>query len=185
MDMTPKNLLKRVLQFAREELERRARSEHDAEREPGYDTAPPPADHAADEGYTGVMHVREPALEDEAGLNEAGLNEAGLNEDAANEAGVHGLEVLRPHQGGSLTLRWSVSEAAVARAQVLLSGNPVLCLRLVSFSKQRDDVLREVQDRPGIDRAGQVELQEPTQRAVVSLGLRAGERFVSIAHHVL
>jgi hypothetical protein len=166
MDMKPKNLLKRVLQFAREELDRRARSEEELEREPGYDSTPPYAHDAVDEGYTGAMHVREPALE--------------------NEPSLHGLEVLRPHDGGALTLRWSLREADVARAEALLSGgNPVLCLRLVSFSKLRDDVLREVQDRPGIELAGQVDILEPAQRAVVSLGLRAGERFVSIAHHVL
>jgi hypothetical protein len=161
MDMKPKSLLKRVLQFAREELERRARPEDEL----GYDSTPPLAEHAADEGYPGVTHVRQPDPEDGSGL--------------------HGLEVLRPHEGNTLTLRWAFHEAEVVRAQALLSGSPVLCLRVVSFSKQRDDVLREVQDRPGIERSGQVEIQEPAQRAVVSLGVRSGERFVSIAHHVL
>jgi hypothetical protein len=161
MDIKPKSILKRVLQFAREELERRARPED----EPGYDSAPPHARHAVDEGYTGAMHVRDSALE--------------------NEPSLHGLEVLRPHDGGTLTLRWALRGDDVARAEALVSGNPVLCLRLVSFSKLRDDVLREVQDRPGIELEGQCEIQEPSQRAVVSLGLRAGERFVSIAHHVL
>ncbi|HEX5661483.1 MAG TPA: hypothetical protein VFX59_30045, partial [Polyangiales bacterium] len=134
MDMKPKSLLKRVLQFAREELERRARPEDEL----GYDSTPPYAQHAADEGYTGAKQVREPALE--------------------NEPSLHGLEVLRPHEGGTLTLRWALSEAEVARAETLVSGNPVLCLRLVSFSKLRDDVLREVQDRPGIDREGFCEI---------------------------
>jgi hypothetical protein len=165
MDMKPKSILKRVLQFAREELERRARPEGDLGEHSGYDSAPPHARNAVDEGYTGAMQVRDPALD--------------------HEPLLHGLEVLRPHQGGMLTLRWALEQDDVARAEALVSGNPVLCLRLVSFSKLRDDVLREVQDRPGIELEGQCEIQEPPQRAVVSLGLRAGERFVSIAHHVL
>ncbi|HEY6876453.1 MAG TPA: hypothetical protein VI299_00460 [Polyangiales bacterium] len=163
MDMKPKNLLKRVLAFAREELERRARADDDAL----YDSAPPDAQYAADEGYRGVTAVGGPASVDEA------------------EPSMRGLEVLRAHTGGPLTLRWALSEEDVARAEALVSGNPVLCLRLVSFSKTRDDVLREVQDRPGVEREGRCELIEPPQRAVVSLGVRAGERFVSIAHHVL
>jgi hypothetical protein len=158
MDMKPKNLLKRVLQFAREELERRARASEDGP----YESEPPFARPLADEGYTAAPESASPEAPD-----------------------THGLEVLRPHAGGALTLRWALSEAEVARAGALMSGKPVLCLRLVSFTKTRDDVLREVQDRPGIELSGHVDIQEPSQRAVVSLGLRAGERFVSIAHHVL
>jgi type II secretory pathway predicted ATPase ExeA len=156
--MKPKSLLKRVLQFAREELERRARPE-----DLPYDSTPPRAQHALDEGYTGGM---QPARDDV-------------------EPSLHGLEVLRPHDGGALKLRWALRDEDVSRAGVMLNGNPVLCLRVVSFSKTRDDVLREVQDRPGIELEGQCEIHEPAQRAVVSLGLRSGERFVSIAHHVL
>lgn len=157
--MKPKNLLKRVLQFAREELERRARSPEDERA--GYDSTPPHVRHAPDEGY------------------------APAQEEALADEGPRGLEVLRAADGGPLTLRWAVGEDEVARAQALLQGNPVLCLRVVSFSKTRDDVLREVQDRPGIERSGRIAIQEPAQRAVVSLGLRSGERFVSLAHHVL
>lgn len=163
--MKPKSLLQRVLQFAREELERRARNEGESARDSRYDSAPPHPQHARDEGYPGASSVRETALQ--------------------NEASLHGLEVVRAHEAGLLTLRWAIGPSDVSRAEALLSGSPVLCLRLVSFSKQRDDVLREVQDRPGIELSGQVEIVEPAQRAVVSLGLRAGERFVSIAHHVL
>lgn len=163
MDIKPKNLLKRVLQFAREELDRRARTN---------DSSLPPA--SPDDGPDVAPYARHDGLLDP----ELAYVEAG-------EPQVHGLEVGRTH-GGALTLRWSVSEAQVARAQRLISGgNPVLCLRLVSFSKARDDVLREVQDRPGIERVGACEIGEPAQRAVVSLGLRAGERFVSIAHHII
>ena len=66
-----------------------------------------------------------------------------------------------------------------------MDGQAVLCLRVVSFTKVRDDVLREVQDRPGIPLEGECEITEPPQRAIVSLGVRVGDRFVSIAHHVI
>ena len=149
MDIKPKNLLRRVLRFAREELERRARPNDDALPRAEHDGA----------FATGEALAAPPPL--------------------------RGLEVVRPHDGGLLTLRWAVTEAEVARAQTLISGNPVLCVRLVNFTKARDDVLREVQDRPGVELSGQCEIGEPQQRAVVSLGLRSGERFVSIAHHVI
>jgi hypothetical protein len=167
--MKPKNLLKRVLQFAREELERRARSPGD--EPPAYDSTPPHVRYAADEGYTSA---HQPV--------DSSLTRGTASLDASE---LHGLEVLRSHTGGPLTLRWTVDEQAVARAQALLQGHPVLCLRVVSFSKTRDDVLREVQDRPGIERSGRIEIQEPSQRAVVALGLRSGDRFVSLSHHVL
>ncbi len=98
---------------------------------------------------------------------------------------VRGLEVAHHPEGGSLVLRWSVRPEEVARAGALVAGQPVLCLRVVSFSKVRDDVLREVQDRPNIDLRGQAEIAEPAQRAVVALGVRVGDRFVSIAHHIV
>lgn len=157
MDIKPKNLLKRVLQFAREELERRAKNPESS--------WPPPAQPAA------------PVVRSEV------ANDVGHVPSADPE--VHGLEVARSHSGGALTLRWAITEADVARAHALIQGNPVLCVRLVSFTRLRDDVLREVQDRPGVELAGHCEIGEPAQRAVVSLGLRAGERFVSIAHHVI
>jgi hypothetical protein len=161
MDIKPKNLLKRVLQFAREELERRARNPESS--------WPPPAPSGAKLVATGVA-------------NDVSND---VDHTAASDPEVHGLEVARSQHGSSLTLRWAVSDAEVARAHALIQGNPVLCVRLVSFTRLRDDVLREVQDRPGVELVGHCEIGEPAQRAVVSLGLRAGERFVSIAHHVI
>lgn len=149
MDIKPKNLLQRVLRFARQELERRARPEGDPLAEAEHDAARAEA------------------------------------ESLAEPEPVQLLEVVRPHDGGLLTLRWAVTAAEVARAQTLISGNSVLCVRLVNFTKARDDVLREVQDRPGVELRGHCEIGEPQQRAVVSLGLRSGDRFVSIAHHVI
>lgn len=170
MDIKPKNLLKRVLQFAREELERRAGNPESS--------WPPPAQSVATSA--GSQVAERPA----AHAAEA-VSSPDVGDVPSADPEVHGLEVARSPSAGSLTLRWAVSESEVARAHALIQGNPVLCVRLVSFTKLRDDVLREVQDRPGVERTGACEIGEPAQRAVVSLGLRAGERFVSIAHHVI
>ncbi|MDB4976458.1 MAG: hypothetical protein JWN48_4799 [Myxococcaceae bacterium] len=162
MDIKPKNLLKRVLQFARNELERRAVPQDDTARA------------GARSRFDSDGHERPSA----SPLQHGEPSESG-------EPPLPGLEVVRPHEGGPLTLRWAISKADVARARTLISGSSVLCVRLVNFTKGRDDVLREVQDRPNVELRGQCEIGEPPQRAVVSLGLRAGDRFVSIAHHVI
>jgi hypothetical protein len=165
MDIKPKNLLKRVLQFARDELERRA-GRQDDDTPDVVDDAPR------------AEAAREP-------VNATGqVSGAPAAVAPADEARVTGLEVTRP-RAGLLALRWAVTKAEVARAEAQLAGNPVLCVRVVTFSKGRDAVLREVQDRPGVDLTGDCEISEPPSRAVVSLGLRAGDRFVSIAHHVI
>lgn len=162
MDMKPKNLLQRVLGFARAELERRARVPDSSELEQPRAATEPPSSMAAS---------RHTSPAERSGR--------------AAEAAVQRLEAVPSHTGEGLTLRWSISDADVARAQRLVEGKAVLCLRLVSFTKARDDVLREVQDRPSVELSGQCEIAELPQRAVVALGLRAGERFVAIAHHVL
>jgi hypothetical protein len=177
--MKPKNILQRVLDFALGELDRRGRGDDasseqqlaardDAsELEPEHDGA---ADHLQSE-------LAPPAARGEP---------AGRPDQPSQpRPQVQGLEAVRAHGGEGLTLRWSISDADVSRAQVLLTGKHVLCLRVVSFTGARDDVLREVQDRPGVELQGECELADAPQRGVVALGLRAGERFVSIAHHVL
>jgi hypothetical protein len=167
--MKPKNILQRVLKFARTELERRARPQDELPSESLFEHDElDPADETAD-----LRTRSQPRAS------------TGERDDRAHEPEVFGLELARPHDGGALLLRWSLSDDDISRAERLIQGQSVLCLRVVSFSKARDDVLREVQDRPGVERVGQCELGEPPQRGVISLGLRSGERFVSIAHHVL
>ncbi|MET0342654.1 MAG: hypothetical protein ABW252_16735 [Polyangiales bacterium] len=151
MDLKPRNLLKRVINFARGES--------------GWRLPVPPL----------PRDVRAP---------EDGANEEEVGFDDAPDA-VRGLEVAHLPDGGGLVLRWAIGPDDVARAGALVAGQPVLCLRVVSFSKVRDDVLREVKDRPNIELRGECEIIEPPQRAIVALGLRVGDRFVSIAHHVV
>ncbi len=85
----------------------------------------------------------------------------------------------------SIRLAWSLAEADVAQARALLDADAVLCVRVVAFSPLRDDVLRQVRDRPGVDLQGSCDVGQIDGAAVVAIGLRAGERFVSINHHTL
>lgn len=196
--MKPKNFLQRVLDYALSEIERRARpadaderSDAQAKRDSAAEPARPdevamplsPADRVASTAET--SEHEELASTPSPHHDREGVVEAEGSRPEQRPPVVRGLEAVRAHSGDGVTLRWSVSEAEVARAQRLVSGKPVLCLRVVSFSKARDDVRREVQDRPGVDLIGECELPDAPERAVVALGLRAGERFVSIAHHVI
>lgn len=162
MDLKPKNLFKRVFNFARGERGRPAR-----------DPAPEQSrrDSLAADGVRTTAAASETDSAPSAAVDQASQ--------------VRGLEVARRSDGTGLLLRWAIGADDVSRAGALVDGQPVLCLRVVSFTKVRDDVLREVQDRPGVDLAGECEIAEPSQRAIVALGVRVGDRFVSIAHHVV
>jgi hypothetical protein len=184
MDMKPKNLLQRMLDYAFAELERRARI---GEAEPESTAGEHDAVHARSDVFSGSdeqasEHAH--AIEDERAGEDERARQADKH-DRLSSPPVQALEAVRAHTGTGVTLRWSIGPEDVARAQSLMSGKPVLCLRVVSFTTARDDVLREVQDRPGVELQGECELADAPERAVVALGLRAGERFVSIAHHVL
>ena len=199
--MKPKNFLQRVLDYALSELERRARTPESGDhrmdvrpreltmRDEGASDREEPSNSAPVQVTNGQERlVREAAPEapPEAASPVRPTQQA-APVARAGEAGpvVRGLEAVRNHSGDGLTLRWSIQAGDVARARRLVSGKPVLCLRIVSFTRARDDVRREVQDRPGVDLAGECQVAESPERAVVALGLRAGERFISIAHHVL
>ena len=164
MDLKPKNLFKRVIQFARGERPRLPRN------------ASPSA-------------TRRDSLEADGVLSSASASgtepPSKPQPEPAGTSEVRGLEVARKADGTGLVLRWAIHADDVSRAGALVTGQAVLCLRVVSFTKVRDDVLRDVQDRPGVDLVGECEIAEPSQRAIVALGVRVGDRFVSIAHHVV
>jgi hypothetical protein len=94
------------------------------------------------------------------------------------------LDVSRDPDG-MLRAQWSIGRADVARSERLAGEKAILCLRLVSFEPGRDDVKREVLDRPFVDLTGACELGTAELRGVLAIGLRAGDRFVSIAHHIV
>jgi hypothetical protein len=171
MDMKPKGLIKRVFEFAVAELERRSR--------------PPPADAEAGESSSNLSTERIPdnteRLQPEVGMRRDGDHERDHKSVRPPLGGLH----LARGERGSLKVRWSIAPSELERSATLIDDGAVLCLRMVSFVAARDHVLREVQDRPSIQRQGECEIARPDGRAVVSLGLRAGGRFVSIAHHVV
>ncbi len=150
------SLFKRVFDFARAELERRARVNQDEEGQA-------PVEHSPDTfGPPERPQAPEPTPAGE----------------------VRGLEVVRTDRAG-VRLAWSISDAEIQRARGLIDSDGVLCVRVVAFSPLRDDVLRHVQDRPGVEPQGECDVGMVDGRAIVSIGLRAGERFVSIIHHTL
>jgi hypothetical protein len=149
--MKPRGLFKRVFDFARAELERRAR----------------------------VLDASE-ELSERSSHGEP--SRASVSVTPTPE--LRGLDVVRTPDA-EVHLAWSISEPEVERARGLIDGDAVLCVRVVAFSPLRDDVLRQVQDRPGVERRGDCDVGRVDGRAIVSVGLRAGERFVSIVHHTL
>jgi hypothetical protein len=171
MDIKPKGIIKRVFEFAVAELERRSR--------------PPSA--YGDEGARD--HAEEAASARAYNETTERLQVPGGGPGEEREAKsmrpiLGGLHLARGERG-ALKVRWSVAADELQRSATLIDEGAVLCLRLVSFVTARDHVLREVQDRPSIHSQGECEIARPEGRAVVSLGLRAGGRFVSIAHHVV
>ena len=164
MDLKPKSFIKRVFDFARAELERRARQSELAG--PLYEGSPESRDSAP---FT---------------VERASQAPAALTEELPSRALGATLEVARRARG-ALKVRWSVDSEDIDRSAQLLDAGAVLCLRLVSFETTRDHVLREVQDRPSIAPQGECDIARPEGRAVVALGLRAGGRFVSITHHIV
>lgn len=182
--MKPKTILQRVLDFALAEIDRRARPvelpvSRAREREE------PSARSHDDAPHEQLASDRAEAPAELAEAHGEPAEPRSARAELPTTREVSGLEAVRGADGERLTLRWAIGEEDVARAESLLSGKAVLCLRVVSFSPGRDDVVREVRDRPGVEMIGECELSDAPQRAVVALGLRTGERFVSIAHHVL
>jgi hypothetical protein len=177
MDVKPKGIIKRVFDFAVAELERRSRPPPDYARD---SQRPAEGDDTDDETTARIPphsiqgHVsgapREPSFEE--------------REPKSVRPILGGLHLARGERN-ALKVRWAIAPDELHRSAALIDDGAVLCLRLVSFVAARDHVLREVQDRPSIQSQGECEIGRPDGRAVVSLGLRAGGRFVSIAHHVV
>jgi hypothetical protein len=155
MDLKPKTFLRRVLDFARAELERRSSRPPSAAEESVPDMPHVPQDFPRDRPHA---HTPHPPL--------------------------CVLDVARTPEG-VLHVAWQMSQNDVKRSEVLAGGEAVLCLRFVTFEPSRDDVRREVIDRPFVELSGTCDLGTADVRGVVSIGLRSGERFVSIAHHTV
>ena len=154
MDMKPKNLLRRVFDFARSELERRSARPSSASL---------PFSGRSDAREHHGTEVRRPLPGEGGEPADAGLS-------------VERIDATR------LRVRWAFSSDDVERALPLIDPGAVLCLRLVSFATARESVTREVQDRPGLDLIGECDVQARGERLIIAFGLRSGERFVSLKH---
>jgi hypothetical protein len=175
MDMKPKGIIKRVFDFAVAELERRSRPPPAYGEEDGQ----PSASDAAPLDQQTTERIRPEEREPSSFATRVPSEER----EKSVRPILGGLHLARSERG-ALKVRWSIASDELHRSAALIDDGAVLCLRLVSFAAGRDHVVREVQDRPSIQSQGECEIARPEGRAVVSLGLRAGGRFVSIAHHV-
>jgi hypothetical protein len=105
--------------------------------------------------------------------------------EAPVEAPPHAPVVIVRGAAGDLRVRWNVSPEHIARSAALLGDPHVPCLRLISYGSERDGVAREILDRPNVAPRGECDVREVPERLIATFGLRAGERFVSVAHAVL
>ena len=174
MDIKPKGIIKRVFDFAVAELERRSR---------------PPPSYAPESGsereFEEVRSRAHSETTERLSPPQGDARAPGEEREAKSVRPTLGGLHLARGERGALKVRWSIAQEELERSANLIEDGAVLCLRLVSFVASRDHVLREVQDRPSIQSHGECEIARPDGRAVVSLGLRAGGRFLSIAHHVV
>jgi len=89
-----------------------------------------------------------------------------------------GVELRR--EGDAVGVAWTLDEDAVARARLVLRGDGALALRVVRVAA---DGGTTIEDAAAESSEGSASLAvSPTDVLIVSLGLRDGDRFVSIAH---
>lgn len=86
---------------------------------------------------------------------------------------------------GGLHLRWQVTDAGLARARAVLGAPGELAVRVVAVRTETGALVRtEITDHGPVAASGDwlAPLEPGAARYVSSIGLRHGERFVSIAH---
>jgi hypothetical protein len=94
------------------------------------------------------------------------------------------IECCAPRPG-ELQLRWSVSEAGLERARVLLGAPGELAVRWVDIRPDASRVVRsEITEHGPVAARGEWTLpaSSGSARAFAAVGLREAQRFVSIAH---
>ncbi len=90
-----------------------------------------------------------------------------------------------PVRRDSLLVSWKVTERSVERARAVLGGDGTLTARLVVVARERGaDVRADCVEQAPVDATGEhVFTPIPTgARCTASVGLRSGDRFVSVAH---
>lgn len=206
MDLKPKSLIRRVFDLAVAEISRRsgptdspqgrddlqsAVEARASTRERTQATAGDPVlrrdEHAAGVSAPVAVGPSSVAASPDVTVAEAPSPAMPREPELVAPADMHvapSVVVVRGLQGG-VKVRWQLDAARVARAEKLVDGPFVPCVRIVSFSACADAVEREVQDRPGVSLQGECDVGQAPDRLIASFGLRAGDRFVSVAHAVL
>ena len=103
-------------------------------------------------------------------------------ERAAGEANPDGVQLFQ--EAGLCAIAWRVDDGRGGYARAVLGDDAALCLRRVSICADPGiGALTTHLDRAPIEPAGSalVELV-PGARTVFSVGLKSGDRFVSVAH---
>jgi hypothetical protein len=187
MDVKSKGLLRRMFDLAVSEIARRAATSEPAARRAYRPKASEPVRRTVREvAGVGVgdyvARVPEPDPAEPAPSAESAR---AASAESASTPAAHSSVVIVRGDGGDLRVRWRVAPEHLARATGLLGEPHVPCLRLITFSRARDAVTRDIQDRPNVGTSGECEVRESPERLIATFGLRAGERFVSVAHAVL
>jgi hypothetical protein len=100
-------------------------------------------------------------------------------------AAVRASRLQLRRAAGQLELKWQVAEQDAARARVLLGQHGELSLRIVCVQADAAQVVRSsVTEHGPLDASGAWSwvLPGPEAHCVGSIGVRHGDRFVSIAH---
>jgi hypothetical protein len=186
MDVKSKGLLRRMFDAAVSELARRASASEPqarrAYRPPSVAGAPLPQVREPRESRPPVP----PPVQSEPMQAElAPAAAAPLAAEPPVQALPHAPVVIVRGDAGELRVRWNVSPEHIARSAALLADPHVPCLRLISYGSERDGVAREILDRPNVAPRGECDVREVPERLIATFGLRAGDRFVSVAHAVL
>jgi hypothetical protein len=159
MDVKPKGILRRLVEFAVNGMDRRSRP-------PGARSSLPPA------AVERVIDTpRPPAV--------ASVTRVAT---AADEDGSISLEVVwsAPDEA---RIRWSLREEDLEPARALMHANAQLAVRTVAFSADRSGVLREASDVAVSNLDGELLLHRARpERLLVAVGLLHEAEFCSIAH---
>jgi hypothetical protein len=165
MDVKPKGFLRRLVDLAVTEIERRSRS-------PGASPSSLPPAHADDAAGDSLDRNAPPQLQ------EVERQPARVD----HEEGAITLEVewVRPDEA---RIRWSLQDEDLAPARDFIHANAELAVRTVAFCADRNGVVREASDVAVRTLQGELLLQRARpERLLVAVGLLHDAEFRSLAH---
>jgi hypothetical protein len=160
MDVKPKGFLRRLVDLAVTEIERRSR--------------PPGARPSALNEYA---RADSPVSDAPTQLQEA---EQAARVDSAEGAITLEVVWLRPDE---VRIRWSLQEEDLAPARAFIHADAQLAVRTVAFFADHNGVVREASDVAARTLQGELTLQRARpERLLVAVGLLHETEFRSLAH---